>query len=251
MRRFLVVVAAAVLLLVVGVGGASPRLIVIPLSPIRAAVQRFAAATAVASTFLTIHPSPSSSADASSLVQQGMAMFRAGDVAGSVAAFDAAVAKTPALRGVLWQRGLSLYYADRFDDCSQQFRGDVALNPRDAEEIVWTVLCDAQKTKDFAAASAGMPNVPDERRPIMREVLALFRGTSTPEALQRAGDAGGKDSASYFYARLYLGLYYEAQGDKARAAAYVADAVGSGYARRSGGGDYMVALAKVYQQQRR
>ena len=36
---------------------------------------------------------------------------------------------------VLWQRGLSLYYAGRFDEGAAQFRRDVALNPGDTEEV--------------------------------------------------------------------------------------------------------------------
>ena len=44
----------------------------------------------------------------------------------------------------LWQRGLSLYYARRFEDGSEQFLTDVSLNPNDTEETIWKFLCDAQ-----------------------------------------------------------------------------------------------------------
>ena len=56
------------------------------------------------------------------LVSQGMEAFRRGDIQGSIDLFDKADAKVPdgSLRPYLWQRGLSLYYADRFQDASEQ-----------------------------------------------------------------------------------------------------------------------------------
>ena len=43
----------------------------------------------------------------------------------------------PAKKPYLWQRGLSLYYAERFDECAEQFAVDVAVNPDDTEEQIW------------------------------------------------------------------------------------------------------------------
>jgi hypothetical protein len=58
------------------------------------------------------------------LVAQGMDAFRRGDVQGSIALFDQADAMTPdgSLAPFLWQRGLSYYYADQFEDASKQAR---------------------------------------------------------------------------------------------------------------------------------
>ncbi|XLU67859.1 hypothetical protein S245_026912, partial [Arachis hypogaea] len=44
----------------------------------------------------------------------------------------------------LWQRGLSLYYLDRFEEGAEQFRLDVAQNPNDTEESIWCFLCETQ-----------------------------------------------------------------------------------------------------------
>ena len=41
----------------------------------------------------------------------------------------------------------------------------------------------------------------------MAQVQQLFAGSTTPEAVLRAGEEG-KDAAK-FYANLYVGLYYE------------------------------------------
>lgn len=56
------------------------------------------------------------------LVAQGMEAFQKGDVKGSIDLFDRADAKVPdgSLTPYLWQRGLSYYYADQFEDASKQ-----------------------------------------------------------------------------------------------------------------------------------
>jgi tetratricopeptide (TPR) repeat protein len=73
------------------------------------------------------------SADPNRLVRSGMDKFRRNDVEGSLEDFDAALAARPAVRPYLWQRGLSLYYLQRFEEGARQFRDDVAVNPNDTE----------------------------------------------------------------------------------------------------------------------
>ncbi|KAM0867904.1 hypothetical protein ACQ4PT_041671 [Festuca glaucescens] len=77
-------------------------------------------------------------------VRRGMQLFKQGDVAGSAAEFDRAIELDPRQKAYLWQRGLSLYYLDRFEDAAEQFRLDVAENPNDTEESIWCFLCEAQ-----------------------------------------------------------------------------------------------------------
>ncbi|TVU20978.1 hypothetical protein EJB05_30586, partial [Eragrostis curvula] len=67
-----------------------------------------------------------------------------GDVAGSLADFDKAIEMDPQQKQYLWQRGLSLYYLDRFEEGAEQFRLVVAANPNDTEESIWCFLCEAQ-----------------------------------------------------------------------------------------------------------
>lgn len=59
-------------------------------------------------------------ADPNALTRSGMEKFRKNDVEGSVGDFDAALAARPAVRPYLWQRGLSLYYLQRYEDGAQQ-----------------------------------------------------------------------------------------------------------------------------------
>jgi hypothetical protein len=76
------------------------------------------------------------------LVSQGMNLFRQGDINGSIDLFDRAEAADKALRPFLWQRGISYYYADRFQDGSNQFRYDVRVNPlvRDNHALSWLLV---------------------------------------------------------------------------------------------------------------
>ncbi|RDX62754.1 hypothetical protein CR513_58876 [Mucuna pruriens] len=77
-------------------------------------------------------------------IRRGMYLFRQGDVSGSLAEFDKAIQLDPRQKAYLWQRGLSLYYLDRFEEGAEQFRLDVAQNPNDTEESIWCFLCEAQ-----------------------------------------------------------------------------------------------------------
>lgn len=83
-------------------------------------------------------------ADPRSLTQAGMNKFRANQVESSVQDFDAVIAASPRMRPFMWQRGLSLYYLGQYAEGAKQFRDDVAVNPNDTEEAIWTFLCEAQ-----------------------------------------------------------------------------------------------------------
>lgn len=56
---------------------------------------------------------------------RGMNVFRQGGIDESIELFDRALEVDPSVRPYLWQRGLSLYYANRFQEGAQQFRDDV------------------------------------------------------------------------------------------------------------------------------
>ena len=56
-----------------------------------------------------------SSAEASP-VRDGMRAFADGKVEEAIKLYDSAIESNPASKPYLWQRGLALYYADRFAD---------------------------------------------------------------------------------------------------------------------------------------
>jgi len=181
------------------------------------------------------------------LLYSGMETFTIADskakVQESVTLFDkAASSGYPANR--LWQRGLSLYYADRFMEGAKQFRDDVALNPNDTEESIWAMLCEA-RILGFEEARRQMITIAGERRPYMRAIYDLFRGgereAKSLSVLQKMTAGSGADQ---FYAALYLGLFAEAKGDTEAARREIQKSVATTYAKSSG--DYMAALARVH-----
>jgi tetratricopeptide (TPR) repeat protein len=88
-------------------------------------------------------------ASARRFVAEGMTAFRNGQVERSIDWFDQAERAAPALiTPYLWQRGLSYYYADQFDNASRQFRTDVQVNPADVEEIVWDIASQLRRSGD-------------------------------------------------------------------------------------------------------
>jgi tetratricopeptide (TPR) repeat protein len=179
-------------------------------------------------------------------VQQGMALFRNGDVKGSIVAFDRATAINPKLSAFMWQRGLSLYYAEEYQKGSEQFRYDIAANPSDAEEIIWTVMCES-KLRGYDNALQNMPLLPvADRRPIMRAAYELFQGKADEKVLANLGDKSGRQNSGgdYFYSRLYLSLYREAKADSEASKEFMREAVTSYYGLNSN--DYMTSVARIH-----
>ncbi|XP_037473065.1 uncharacterized protein LOC119349159 [Triticum dicoccoides] len=174
-------------------------------------------------------------------VRRGMELFKQGDVAGSVAEFDRAIELDPRQKAYLWQRGLSLYYLDRFEDAAEQFRLDVAANPNDTEESIWCFLCEAQLYGVEEARNRFL-EVGLDRRPVMREAYALFKDGGDPEKL--TSNFSSSSGGELFYASLYAGLYYESQKDADLAKSHIVAACKTPYGSRSG--DYMASLAVVH-----
>ena len=178
----------------------------------------------------------------SSLTRRGMAKFVNDDVEGSIADFDLVVQGAPRMEPYMWQRGLSLYYAERYEDGAAQFRKDVAVNPNDTEEAIWAFLCDARDPNVGFDRADLMRTGPDPRR-YMRAAYDLFdaRDAASDAALEAVAALGPVDE---FYSLLYRGLWREARGDEAGARDLLVAAAQTQYANRSG--DYMAALALVH-----
>jgi tetratricopeptide (TPR) repeat protein len=109
-------------------------------------------------------------------VAEGMTAFRNGQVERSIDWFDQAERAAPALiTPYLWQRGLSYYYTDQFDNASRQFRTDVQVNPADVEEIVWDIASQLRRSGDngqFPVPSQLQLPRNDPRRIMVRPVVA-------------------------------------------------------------------------------
>jgi lipoprotein NlpI len=176
---------------------------------------------------------------AQDVFDRAVAVFVRGRVVESAAGFDTLVKLVPASAPQLWQRGIAQYYAGRYSDCRAQFELHRTVNPNDVENAVWHFLCVARAESPEKARSALLPVGPDSRVP-MREVYEMFRGSRSPEDILKAG---GESASGQFYARLYVGLYYEAVGNKARALEYITAAAADRFAPAGG---YMHTVAKVH-----
>ena len=164
--------------------------------------------------------------------------FLAGRVAESVVGFDTLARIDPGRAPQLWQRGIALYYAGRYQDCRSQFESHRTVNPNDVENAAWHFLCVARAESPQRAKAALLPVGPDARAP-MRQVYQMYRGDLTPDAVLAA--AGTRPDAQ-FYAHLYVGLYGDALGNSSLALEHIRAAADDRYAM----GGYMHTVAKIH-----
>jgi len=181
------------------------------------------------------------------LLRRGTALFKANDVAGSAAAFDAALKLAPRVAPFLWQRGIALYYAKRYAEGAKQFRDDATVNKDDTEESIWAFVCEAQTPGGgFDAARAALLPLGRDSRAVMRAAYDVFSGAGTLETLRAQASASPSNA---FYSQLYEALYQESRGDTEAARISMLGACDSAYARE-GESDFMVSVARVHVAQR-
>jgi lipoprotein NlpI len=173
------------------------------------------------------------------MLQRAMRDFTNARIDESVSGFDSLAKSAPGVAPHLWQRGIALYYAGRYRDCRAQFESHRTVNPNDVENAAWHFLCVARAVSFEKARDALLPVGPDPRAP-MREIYDMFRGDLTPEKV--LASAGSQRSAQ-FYARLYVGLYYEAAGKAAVALEHIEAAADERFADAGG---YMHDVARVH-----
>jgi tetratricopeptide (TPR) repeat protein len=178
-------------------------------------------------------------ADPQAVFDQATRDFLNQDIVESANGFDELVTLAPNFKPRLWQRGIVLYYAGRYDDCREQFESHRTVNPNDVENAAWHFLCVARAESPEEARSALLPVGPDARVP-MREVYGLLSGSRTAEDVMAA--TGGAQSAEFF-AHLYVGLHAEALGNPKQAIEHIRAAASDDYAAVGG---FMHAVARVH-----
>lgn len=152
------------------------------------------------------------------LFREGVDAFYEAKPKESVAAFDKLIAIVPDSKPQLWQRGLSLYYTGDFKAGREQFETHQTVNTADVENAAWHFICVARAENVEAARKALIPIEGDTRVP-MKQVHELFAGKATVEDVLKAAESGEGEALKNHrcYAHLYLGLYFEALGDEAKA----------------------------------
>jgi lipoprotein NlpI len=165
--------------------------------------------------------------------------FRAGRIEQSLSGFDRVALLSPGDAPYLWQRGIAQYYAGKFRECRDMFVSHRTVNPDDVENAAWHFLCVARGDSPDAARTQILPVGPDARLP-MREVYQMFQGRMTQAQVMKAA---GTDPSAQFFARLYIGLYLEATGDRDAGRAQIEIAAEDRFARVGG---YMHDVARVH-----
>ncbi|MBI3462354.1 MAG: tetratricopeptide repeat protein [Planctomycetes bacterium] len=159
--------------------------------------------------------------------RRGSEHFKQGNIAASIADFDRAIALEPAREPGHWKRGISYYYAAEFEKGQQQFEGYQTVDDNDVENAVWRFLCMARRLGVGPARKAMLKIGADPRVPMM-QVYDLYRGELQPDdvlAAARNGDPSPPElNQRLFYAHLYLGLYYDATGNREQALRHVTSA---------------------------
>lgn len=183
------------------------------------------------------------SQDAGRWLRRGLVQFKAGDIDASIRDFDKQIELRPAAKISHWQRGISYYYASRYDEGRKQFEGYQDYDSNDVENAVWRFMCMAKKD-GIDKARATILKIGDDRRVPMRQVYDLFKGDLKPDdvlAAARSGKPAAEQlNSRLFYAHLYVGIYYDLLGERKQALAHLDAAVDHRI------GHYMWDVARIH-----
>ncbi|QDU26954.1 lipoprotein NlpI [Anatilimnocola aggregata] len=158
---------------------------------------------------------------------RGRENFRLGNVKKSVSDLDKYVELEPLAESRQWERGISYYYAGEYDKGAEQFKLYQTYHDQDVENSVWRYLCVAAVDGVAKAQENMLPIEADARVPMM-QIYDLYRGKLKPEDVLKAIDLGNPPAeaknARQFYAHLYLGLWYQAAGNRKLAREHILEA---------------------------
>jgi len=155
---------------------------------------------------------------------RGDAKLKSGDAAGAIADYDRQIKLDADARDPHWQRGIAYYYAGEYEKGEQQFAWYQNYDSDDVENVVFHFACRAQRL-GLEEAREAIFDKPADRRIPMSEIYDFYLGKLSAEEVLAAAKQGDPTKAQLnsrlMYANLYLGLYYDALGDEARAKQYI------------------------------
>ena len=167
--------------------------------------------------------------------RRGGEQFKLGKIKESIDDFNTFIKSSPKDEAAHWRRGISFYYAGKYDEGAKQFVDGQIAYGTDVENAFWHYLCVARKESPEKARKGILPielsaggRFPDTRVP-MKEIYDLIRAKGKPADVLAAVanaklDAEDKNEAT-FYANLYLGLYYYADGNAEKSREHMTVAV--------------------------
>jgi lipoprotein NlpI len=154
------------------------------------------------------------------LDHRGSERFFLGRFNEAMADFDEFLRAQPEEGPGHWRRGIVCLYAGQHEEGRKQFEAYQRVDGNDVENAVWWYLC-AVKGMGREQAAAAMPKIGHDRRVPLMVIDRLFRGQATPADVLTAIDEGQPETAEKrnrnFYGHLYLGLWFDSNGDLAEA----------------------------------
>lgn len=159
---------------------------------------------------------------------RGDAYLKLGKFKEAIADFDKFLEANPKFEPEHWRRGIAYYYAEKYKDGVKQFETHKTVNPQDVENAVWHYLCNVKVIGKEKSAKELIDVTQDTRVP-MAEIQKLYAGKLKPADVMAAAEKvdakteAGKEAR--FYGHLYVGLWYEAEGDAKKVIEHLTPAV--------------------------
>ena len=172
--------------------------------------------------------------------------FISGNISGAIDSYDKVISLQPQSKPYLWQRGLALYYAEKFKEGKSQFETHQTVNSQDVENAVWHLLC-ASKVDDLESARKKLIPIEGDTRVPMKEIYELFAGRMKPAQVIEVAESEQQNQLPLYYAHLYIGLYHEMLGQKDESKSSIDLAVKQSPDAKN---NLMLQLARVHQQLR-
>lgn len=167
--------------------------------------------------------------------RRGGEQFKLGKIKESIEDFNIFIKASPKDEAAHWRRGISFYYAGQYAEGAKQFVDGQIAYGTDVENAFWHYICMAKKDGVEKARKGILPielsaggRFPDTRVP-MKEIYDLIQAKGKPaDVLVAAMNAkldGEDKNEALFYANLYLGLFYDADGNAAKSKEHMTVAV--------------------------
>lgn len=168
--------------------------------------------------------------------------LRSGKIHSSIKQFERFIEQVPEEKAELWQYGIALALADRYEEGRRLFELHRTVNPNDVENAAWHFYCVAKLAGREQAEKLVLPAPGDTRTPMneIRRLLMDGDEKRVTDAVEQLTEGSDSRKTAKFYADLYLGLYADSIGDHEKARRYVKSAVESAQV------NYMGDVARVY-----
>ena len=160
--------------------------------------------------------------------RRGGERFKLGMVKESIEDFDAFLKQNPKEEPGHWRRGISYYYVGKFTEGAKQFDDGRVVFGNDVENAFWHWLCLSRKDGVEKATKTILKVGEDTRVPMMKIydlILGKIKPAEVIETAEKAKLEEADKNEALFYANLYVGLYYEANGNAAKCKEHLTTAV--------------------------